>query len=239
LANNYNALIKAKEGLIKEIGNLNHQNNRTIIIPLVYKLLQNLFQNKLTNGKIGDKWTDSLNDLWLKKEKQLLIPIDERVFTYFCLSTKSLKKQLILWISNVTNSSPSNTQLFSIIEDFLLSVCFDTCPQCIRNTNRYDSRISPSRQLTLELINKNFNPTHEIRVQEGWEDKLRTYFKNNNIVNVIGQNNQLDEIAETIRILLNKPIDKDYLMVWPILESVTKRNDEVVLQLKLRDVESI
>jgi hypothetical protein len=238
-ANSYAEAVYAKQNLIKVIGDFGCQNNRTIIIPLIYRLLQNLFQNKLLNGKISDKWTKSINNFWRKKERELSIPIDERVFIYFCLTNNSIKKKLLLWIKNITNVNPSNSQLFSIIEGFLLSFCYETCPQCIRNSNRFSSNISPSRQLASEIIKKYFNPVDIINIENGWEDQLRKLFEKTNVVEIVVKENQFNDVAQTVRLLLNEPIYKEYLLVWPILESVKKRNEEVILQLKMRNVESM
>ena len=139
-------------------------------------------------------------------------------------------------ITRLTGQAPSEAQLFARVQEFLIEGCHDTCPQCLRNSNRFTFDIQPSRSLSRQWLEQQLTAPPEIEVSPGWLEQLRLSLAQSDRVVVVGRSIDRDEIARTLQGLLTEPFERDYLMVWPILSAVHQIHDTWRIEIELRSM---
>lgn len=214
-ARGYQQILSAQAGLTRALEEAGLGASRQNVVAVTGRLLQP------SSNSTTDAWFDGLNRLWANKERRLGAPIDARVFAYLLADSPYVRRRFSVMIERFTGQQPSEAQLFARIQDFLLPGCHDSCPQCLANTNRFASDIRPSRELTAQWLRASRPATPSLSVSPGWIEELHSLLMSDDRVEIIGVAEDLGEIARVLQSLLTEPFERDYLLVWPILSSVS------------------
>ena len=230
LARGYQQTVMAQSALTDTLVSLGHGASRQDVVSVVGRIL------RPGTEVITDAWFDGLNRLWTEKEMRLGAPIDQRVFAYLLVDSPIVRRRFSAMITRLTGQAPSEAQLFARVQEFLIEGCHDTCPQCLRNSNRFTFDIQPSRSLSRQWLEQQLTSPPEIEVSPGWLEQLRISLAQSDRVVVVGRSTDRDEIARTLQGLLTEPFERDYLMVWPILSAVHQIHDTWRIEIELRSM---
>ncbi|MBY3235268.1 hypothetical protein HFO17_12045 [Rhizobium laguerreae] len=229
LARGYRQTLSAQEILASTLDEVGLGASRRNVVAVVGRLLQPSHSN------ITDAWFNGLNRLWRNREENLGGPIDARVFAYLMVDSSSVRRRFSAMIAHMTGQPPSEAQLFARTQDFLLPTCHDSCPHCLRNSNRFASTIRPSRELSLRWLSASESHDSTLEVAPGWIGHLRELLKQKDRVDIIGRTEEeLDEIGRGLQVLLTEPFERDYVLVWPIVNGVSRNSIGWRIRVEIR-----
>ncbi len=81
-----------------------------------------------------------LNKAWRRHSTELGIAIDPRVFAYLCVQYAPARRRLNLIFREISNGEdPTDAQLYAVLQQFLISDCYDSCPECLDHPNRFNN----------------------------------------------------------------------------------------------------
>ncbi|GGZ00112.1 protein DpdJ [Novosphingobium colocasiae] len=229
-ARGYQQTILAQMALTDTLEAAGHGASRQDVVSVAGRLLRSGTETAT------DAWFDGLNRLWSEREARLGAPIDPRVFAYLLVDSPIVRRRFSAMITRLTGQVPSEAQLFARAQDFLAEGCHDSCPQCLRNSNRFAMDIQPSRSLSRQWLEQQHAALREVEVSPGWVERLRHLLTQADRVVVVGRSNDHAEIAQTLQTLLTEPFERDYLMVWPILSAVHRAHDTWRVEIELRSM---
>lgn len=227
-ARGYTQAIEARAMLADTAESTSLDASRSMIVSMMGRLLQT------GSRRETDAWVAAINKIWRTREERLGTVIEPRVFAYLCVSSTPVRREIRRLIQRMTGEEASDTQLFTIVQDFLLPLCHDTCPQCLAATNRFVGDTHPSRELSLQWIAKKLPAVTQLGVAEGWAEELKILLRTEDRVDVLAAASDLPEVGRTLQALVTEPMDRDYVMVWPILGAVGREGDCWRLRVELR-----
>ena len=229
-ARGYSQAAEARSMLADAADRASLDSSRSMIVSMMGRLLRNGSRPET------DAWVAALNKVWRSREERLGTVIEPRVFAYLCLTSAPVRRQIRRLIHRMTNEEPSDSQLFSIVQDFLMPLCKDSCPQCMTTTNRFSGDALPSRDLSLQWLAPYRPEVAEVSVQKGWTEELKALLHTHDRVDVLAANSELPEAGQMLQALVTEPMDRDYVMVWPILGAVRRDGDQWRLRVEIRSM---
>lgn len=233
VASGYQQLLAAQEGLANALDITAIGASRENVVAVLGRLLAP------GSRPANDAWFDGLNRLWVNRSAAIGAPIDARVFAYLLIDSNILRRRFSAMVQAVTGQQPVEAQLFARVQDFLLSRCSDSCPHCLVNSNRFASDIRPSRELTLQWISAGRPASVVLSVAAGWEERLREMLVEEDRVEIVGTSEDLPEIGVLLQNLLTEPFERDYLLVWPILSSVSRTDEGWRVVVEIRNMGAV
>lgn len=229
-ARGYQQTLAAQEGLTRILEKLGLGASRQSIVAVTGRLLQP------SSDSITDAWFDGLNRLWANREGRLGAPIDARVFAYLLVDSPYIRRRLSAMIERMTGQQPAEAQLFARTQDFLLPSCHDSCPQCLANSNRFSRDVRPSRELTVQWLGASRPQAPSVLVDPGWIERLYALLATEDRVEIISRADNLAEIARALQTLLAEPFERDYLLVWPIVNGVFHNSQGWRVSVEIRSM---
>jgi hypothetical protein len=222
---------EAQAMLVNELEKASLNASRSVVVSLMGRVLRNGLNSET------DAWISRLNKVWRLLEHRLGAVIEQRVFAYVCVSSSPVRRRLKQLVRRLTGEDPTDIQLFSIIQEFLLSACHDSCPQCLATTNRFVDGIRPSRELSLRWISIGQQPVAKVNVEPGWEDALKLLLRTHDRVDIVASDNDLASVGHQLQVLVTEPMDRDYVMVWPILGGTYREESSWRMRVEVRGME--
>ncbi len=230
-AKSYQQALSAQENLASTLEQSGLGASRRNIVAVVGRLLQP------SHSSTTDAWFAGLNRLWKKYEKTLGGPIDARVFAYLMTDTSSIRRRFAAMITHVTGQPPSDAQLFARTQDLLLPICHDSCPHCLRSSNRFANSLRPSRELSREWLNASEVHNRCLEVAPGWKERLRETLAQEDRVEITARTaGELDEVGKYLQVLLTEPFERDYVLVWPIINGVSRDPGQWRIRVEIRQM---
>lgn len=229
LAKGFKAQDQAKNALQNTLENAGLPASRTAVVTLVTKLL------RPGSSANTDAAMYLLNKLWHRTEKRLGIEIDARVFAYLCSQRTSVKRRVVRLLREIGDEQdPSPAQIYSVIQQFLLLDCLDSCPECLDNPNLYNNFGKPSRSLARAKLNLD---STEILIDDktkNWLDLARQFLRDEGRVQLTTDGNNLNRVIKTLQGLLAEEIEVGYLLLPVSIANVTRNSDKWRIELQLR-----
>lgn len=227
-ARGYSQASDARAKLADAAERVSLDSSRSMVVSMMGRLLRNGTRRET------DAWVAALNRVWRDREQRLGTVIEPRVFVYLCLSSTPVRREIRRLVQLMTGQDASDTQLFSIVQEFLLPLCHDSCPQCLSTTNRFVGDVMPSRELSLQWLAPHGSDVAALTTGPGWIDKLRALLRTHDRLDILAPDADLAEVGQTLQALVTEPMDRDYVMVWPILGAVKRDGEMWRLRVELR-----
>ena len=225
----HNEYDKCKDLLIETLKSLSIENSQDLVTFVTSKLFQNIFNKDLNLGNIYDKWVLGINKFKTNKEKQLKIPINENIFVYFLSTLKPVQSKLKRWMNEISSDPLNEAQVYSILNNLIISNCHDTCPQCLVNSNKFNFDLSPSRELALEFLTKDFKKDKKINFEDNWIENFKSELVSSSQVTLVVSEDKLENLSFAMQNMLTEPIEKDYLFLYPTIESFSKKKQIIII----------
>jgi hypothetical protein len=229
VAKNFKEQSKAKSDLQNALENTGLRASRSAIVALVTKLLRPGSSTKT------DKAMYLLNQLWHRTEQNLGVAIDARVFAYVCSQRTPIRRRTIDLLREIGDSqNPSPAQIHSIIGQFLLHDCEDSCPECLDNPNRFNNFGKPSRSLTRVKLSLDAVEVAVDKNSTEWLDQARQILRDDGRVRIITQNDDVSIVSKVIQGLLAEEIEVEYLLLPISIANITRHADRWFIELQLK-----
>ena len=230
LARGYQQIATAQQGLSDALASAAIEPSRPIVVAVTGRLLQP------GSSRVWDAWFDGLNRLWSAQESRLGAPIDARVFAYILVDASPVRRRFAALVERSTGQVPTEAQLFARIQDFLLAGCEGSCPQCLTNTNRFSGKVDLSRDLTRQWMDAFAPEVPSVTVTSGWVERLRELLGREDRIEIACGDDQLRDVGRTLQMLLTEPLERDYLMVWPLLTAVERSLEGWRVRVEVRSM---
>lgn len=229
-ARGYQEIELGRQRLSDALAHAGIEPSRPNVVAITGRLLRS------GSSRVSDAWFAGLSRLWTERQARLGAPIDARVFAYLLVDAPPVRRRFAEMIERSTGQVPTEAQLFARIQDFLLTGCPGTCPQCLTNTNRFISRLDPSRTLTRQWLDAAMPQVHSLAVTPGWGDRLRELLAGEDRIEITCRDEEFAEVGRTLQILLTESVERDYFMVWPLLSSVERSPGGWRVGIEIRNI---
>jgi hypothetical protein len=184
----------------------------------------------------ADALTDWLNRLWRRREADLGVAIDSRVFAYLCVRTGRTCRVLNRVIGQIgMGATPTRRQLFALVQQMLLLDCTDSCPECLDQPNRYAPYHKPSRGLARHHLGSGGVEVSVDDHPSDWQSLVRAELAARAAVRVRATSGRVAELASALPALLAREVEVDYLLLPVRVRRVAAAGTDLVVTLDLRD----
>jgi hypothetical protein len=206
--------------------------SRQVIVPLATRFL------RPGSTRITDALTIGLNRSSQSYSRRLGLKIDTRVFAYLCVDYAPLRRRLKNYFRGTVGETPTDAQLFAIIQDNLLSDCQDSCPYCLRNDNWFGSHVQPSRGVTRRWLDLD-RVDVPVHTSEGdWMDAVRHRLGKERRARLLVHQENLQAVAQKIQLLLAEEFECDFVFAPVQIARLERIGGDWSFLLKIKDVPS-
>lgn len=177
-----------------------------------------------------DRLLRQLITLWRQEEERLGIEIDSRVFAYHRSEDNSLDHAL----QNLGLSQTNSYWRFQVIYGLLWKRGNIIRSSSLFSYNPFTPLPEPDRELLLDIL-----PNNEVEIHlsdSQWYEKLKKVYKKGNSVQLIAKNELIQQLKITLLELMAKPMEIDFLLVYPQIEAVQKSNTQTIVKLRFRAI---
>lgn len=203
--------------------------SRTAVVTLVTKLL------RPGSSERTDAAMYLLNKLWRRIEQRLGIEIDARVFAYLCSQRSSIKRRVVQLLRDIGDEQePSPAQIYSVIQQFLLLGCEDSCPECLDNPNLYNNFGKPSRSLARAKLSLDSTEIFIEEKSKDWLDQARQILRDEGRVRLTTNADYLNLVVKILQGLLAEEIEVEYLLLPISIANVRRSGDKWQIELQLK-----
>jgi hypothetical protein len=225
----FQAQDEARRGLRVALEEIGLDSSRALVVALVTKLL------RAGSSPRTDVILHLLNRAWRRHEERLGISIDPRVFAYLCLQYLPVQRRLRHLFREVSGGvEPDDTQLYAVLQQFLLSGCEDSCPECLNQPHRYHEFGRPSRSLVLDQLRFRMTEVSVDAHFDDWLDLVRQQLLSNSELQVIVNNSRLPVVAREIQELLAEELEAGFLLRPVSIAGVKREGADWKIHLQLK-----
>ena len=230
-AKGFQAIAHAKSDLQASLERYGLASSRTIVVALVTKLL------RAGTSTYTDRVVHLLNKAWRRHSTELGIAVDPRVFAYLCVQYAPVRRRLNLIFREISGGEdPTDAQLYAVLQQFLISDCYDSCPECLDHPNRLNNFGRPSRSLTLNWLNI---IVAEISVDDhptDWLEQVRQQLLSDGRVCVVTSTAHLAKVAKQLQKLLAEELEASFLLLPASITGVARVGSNWRIMLGLKEV---
>jgi hypothetical protein len=184
-----------------------------------------------------DRLLAQLNALWRRRERDLGVGIDQRVFAYHCVQNRKVRSRLLASLQSIGGGQePGTPQLYALVQQFLLLDCQDSCPECLDQPNRYAAGPPPSRALARLFVGFEGAELHIDDHSDDWPERAQAVLRAHGAVRLRASAAARAGLAERLARLLAEEIEVDYLLLPIRLRRVDRHGSDWLLTLELRDM---
>jgi hypothetical protein len=233
-ANGFLAQANAKQELQAALEQAGLTASRAVIVALVTKLL------RVGSSPLTDRVLHLLNKAWRRHSTRLGISIDPRVFAYLCVQYSPLKRRIARVFREISGGEdPTDVQIYSVVQQFLLSDCLDSCPECLNNPNSYNNFGRPSRSLALDWLNINIIEVEVDKHPDDWIDRSRQLLLSNARVRVVTDATCISEVSGQLQKLLAEELEANFLLLPASITGVDRVGAKWRITLGLKEASSV
>jgi hypothetical protein len=183
-----------------------------------------------------DSLFHGLNRLWRRREADLGVAIDARLFAYLCVTRGGVRRVLRDRIRQVGGGrTPTRRQLFALAQQMILLGCLDSCPECLDQPNRFAPRFRPSRALARFYlghggveISVDANPTN-------WPALVRSELAASTVVRLRVGPALIAAVTTALVDLLAEEVEAGFLLLPIRVRRIDLEGADLILTLDLRD----
>jgi hypothetical protein len=229
-AKGFQAIAQAKGELQTSLERSGLASSRSIVVALVTKLL------RAGSSAHTDRVVHLLNKAWRRNSTELGIAIDPRVFAYLCVQYAPARRRLNLLFREISNGEdPTDAQLYAVLQQFLISDCHDSCPECLDHPNRFNNFGRPSRSLTLNWLDINVAEISVDAHPADWLDQVRRLLLSDGRVCVVTSAAHLANVARHLQKLLAEELEASFLLLPASITGVTRVGSYWRIMLGLKE----
>ena len=228
-AKGFQAIAEAKGDLQTSLERSGLASSRSIVVALVTKLL------RPGSSRSTDRIVYLLNKAWRRHSIELGIAIDPRVFAYLCVQYAPVRRRINLIFREISNGEDStDAQLYAVIQQFLISDCYDSCPECLDHPNRFNSFGRPSRSLTVHWLDINVAEVSVDKNPVDWVDRVKQQLLSDARVCIVTSATHLPNVARHLQKLLAEELEARFLLLPVSITGVLRvgSNWKIMLGLK-------
>jgi hypothetical protein len=122
------------------------------------------------------------------------------------------------------------------VQQFLLSGCEDSCPECLDHPNQFNDFGRPSRSLALAWLGLSLT---EVSVKENptdWLDRIREILLNEFRVRLVTEPSTLSEVASGLQGLLAEEMEARGLLLPVSITAIERKGIAWVVTLQVKGV---
>jgi hypothetical protein len=207
-AKGFQQLAAAKQSLQSTLEGAGFDSSREIIVALVTKLL------RAGSSTRTDATIRLLNQAWRRYERTLGVAIDPRVFAYLCVQYAPVRRRMVYLFREISGGEdPTDAQLYTSLQQFLLSGCEDSCPECLAHPNRFNDFGRPSRSLALDWLNLSVAEVSVDEYPDDWLDRARERLLDDSRVRIVVDSPGIKAVTKSLQGLLAEELESDFLLL--------------------------
>ena len=178
-----------------------------------------------------------MNNSWHSAETQLQVGIDSRVYAYSALNDTNFSPQISAHFQQLNGRvAPSQSQLYSATERFLLPVCPDSCQECLVAFNRYNDFGFPSRELANLWLGLQTQAIRITNPGDDWRSDVATRIVDSGLVTIEFSASIADVILNQLNELFAGEIEVGILFHPISIQRVEKNGSDWSITLQLKDL---
>ncbi len=228
-AKGFEQLAEAKEILQSTLEQAGFDSSRDVVVAVVTKLL------RAGSSHRSDATTYLLNRGWRRQEKKLGVSMDARTFAYVCIRYAPARRRLVQLFRELSGGEdPTDSQLYSAVQQLLLSGCEDSCPECLDHPNQFNDFGRPSRSLALAWLGLSLSEVSVKENPEDWLDCVRKILLSEFRVRLVAEPSRLPEVASGLQGLLAEEMEAQDLLLPVSITAVERKGVAwgITLQVK-------
>jgi hypothetical protein len=205
--------------------------SRTMVVSVITRLI------RCGTSERTDAMIHLLNQSIKRQSSRLGIELDPRVFAYLCVHYPPARRRFAKIFEEIGGISPSDGQIYAILQHFLIYGCKDSCPECLDHPNRFNDFGRPSRLLAESWLNVKIP---EISVEsDDWVhltmQNLRAYGQ----VQVLADTSRLARVAKILQGLLAEELEMDYLLLPISIAGIKRSGPEWKITLQVKETGNV
>jgi len=228
-AKGFEQIAQAKQMLQQTLEEAGFDSSRDVVVAVVTKLL------RAGSSPRSDETMHLLNRAWRRQEKKLGVAMDARTFAYTSIRYAPARRRLVQLFRELSGGEdPTDAQLYAVVQQFLLSGCEDSCPECLDHPNQFNDFGRPSRSLALAWLGLSLSEVSVEENPEDWLDRVRKILLSEFRVRVVTEPSRLPEVASGLQGLLAEEMEARDLLL-PASITAIERNGVawgITLQVK-------
>jgi hypothetical protein len=211
---------------------------RTRGIPARRRLVVSVMMKLLRPGSspATDALFRALNESWGRHSRRLGLRIPTRTFAYLCASYPPLRRRLRNLIAAIgVGDAPTDPQLYAQIQQMLLEVCRDCCPDCLDQPNRFNDFGKPSRSLARSWLSLAIEEISLDEYADDWIERSRQVLRTRGRVTLLARDPNISSLSQGLFQLINQELDAAGLRYGVTIGQVQRRGSLCRVTLQLKD----
>lgn len=230
-AKGFQQLAEAKRELQATLDAVGFDSSRQVVVAIVTKLL------RAGSSPRTDAAIHLLNSAWRRHEERLGVAIDPRVFAYLCVQYGPARRRFAQLFREISGGAePSDSQLYAALQQFLLSGCEDSCPECLHHPNRFNDFGHPSRSLALDWLNLRVEEVSADEHPDEWVEMARDTLLRHARVRVKASSPRVPEVARALQGVLADEVETKLLLLPVSIAGIERSGLTWFITLQLRGV---
>lgn len=228
-AKGFQQLAEAKRELQATLDAVGFDSSRQVVVAIVTKLL------RAGSSPRTDAAAHLLNGAWRRHEERLGVSIDPRVFAYLCVQYGPARRRLAQLFREISGGEdPSDSQLYAALQQFLLSGCEDSCPECLDHPNRFNDFGRPSRSLALDWLSLGVEEVSADEHPDEWVEMTRGVLLRHARVRVRVSSSRVSEVARALQGVLADEVETGFLLLPISIAGIERSGPTWSVTLQLR-----
>jgi hypothetical protein len=230
-AKGFEQMAHAKQSLQQALEQAGFDSSRDIVVAIVTKLL------RAGSSPRSDATTHLLNQAWRRAEIKLGIAIDPRTFAYVCIHYAPARRRLVRLFWELSGGEdPTDSQLYSVVQQLLLPGCEDSCPECLDHPNQFNDFGRPSRSLVLDSLRLAVTEVYVREQPEDWLDQARTVLLREFRVRLVVEPSELAQVGSALQGFLAEELDACNLLLPVSISAIERTGVSWSITLQIRGV---
>lgn len=230
-AKGFEQLAEAKEMLQQTLGQAGFDSSRDVVVAVVTKLL------RAGSSPRSDATTHMLNRAWRRRENKLGVSLDARTFAYVCIRYAPARRRLVQLFRELSGGEdPTDSQLYAVVQQLLLSGCEDSCRECLDHPNQFNDFGRPSRSLALAWLGLSLSEVSVKENPEDWLDRVRKILLNEFRVRLVTEPSRLPEVASGLQGLLAEEMEARDLLLPVSITAIERKGFAWAITLQVKGV---
>jgi hypothetical protein len=229
-ASGFEELEEAKNSLRSALRLCGIAARRSTVVAVAVKLL------RPSSTNVTDVLTCGLNRSWRRHSGQIGLQIPLRTFAYLCTSYAPLRRRMGTLLEGISlGPAPTDPQIYAQIQQMLLEICDDSCPECLDQRNPFNDFGKPSRALTRGWLALD---VEEVSVDENlanWIAQAQEILRKRGRVCLTASEKRRAALAQGLVPLLNAELAVCALLAPVFISGVERLSGLVRVTLQIKD----
>jgi len=183
-----------------------------------------------------DKLFFHRNRSWTRISQRLDLQIPMRTFAYLSVSNPRLGPVLRSLFADIgMGVEPTDPQLYAQLQQMLLEVCRDSCPECLDERNPFNDFGKPSRSLARAWLSLQIEQISVDSNDLAWIALSRQVLRQRGRVSIVASEQQRLALARGLLLILSEEVDIEGLLMPAAVVGIQRRGDLVRATLHIKD----